>query len=222
MAESQGTQKSASSASKERKIGFVLLLFFGVITVALGALQLRNTIYSPFVVRVADRSATPVFVDENTRLQQIDTDRDGLNDYEELNFYTTSPYLEDTDSDGLLDKEEIDAGTDPLCPKGALCESVRTEEAAVSETATPQGEALLLPGVSAPTVADILSQDQSLEDVPTDPLAQDLAGILQNPAALRDLLTATGRVSQEQVDALSDDQLLGLVEELLAEQAQGQ
>ena len=39
-------------------------------------------------------------LDETIRLQRIDTDRDTITDYQELNFYSTSPYLPDTDSDG--------------------------------------------------------------------------------------------------------------------------
>ena len=85
-------------------------------------------------------------LDETTRLQQIDTDQDGIHDYEELNFYQTSPYLPDTDSDGISDKDEIDQGSDPLCPEGGQCAEAEAnvdtgpeliESPLVQETATP-------------------------------------------------------------------------------------
>ena len=49
------------------------------------------------------------------QLSAKDTDGDGLNDYDEINVYKTSPYLEDMDSDGVSDFEEIKQGTNPNC-----------------------------------------------------------------------------------------------------------
>ena len=44
----------------------------------------------------------------------IDSDGDGLSDFEEIHTYGTNPGLRDTDSDGLSDGEEVhDYGTDP-------------------------------------------------------------------------------------------------------------
>lgn len=46
-----------------------------------------------------------------------DTDGDGLNDYEEIYIYGTDPLNPDTDGDGLTDWEEVHIyGTDPLNP----------------------------------------------------------------------------------------------------------
>ena len=50
-------------------------------------------------------------------LKNIDTDNDGLSDYDELYVYNTDPYNPDTDGDGLSDYEEIMIfGADPLNP----------------------------------------------------------------------------------------------------------
>jgi len=46
----------------------------------------------------------------------IDSDGDGLSDWEEINIYGTDPYLADTDGDGVSDFLEILYGTDPLVP----------------------------------------------------------------------------------------------------------
>ena len=43
-----------------------------------------------------------------------DTDEDGVNDYDEVNKYSTNPILVDTDADGVSDGKEIELGTDPL------------------------------------------------------------------------------------------------------------
>ncbi|MBX3247729.1 MAG: VWA domain-containing protein [Myxococcales bacterium] len=46
-------------------------------------------------------------------LQNLDSDSDGLSDYEEICVYFTDPCLVDTDGDGLSDLVEVAAGTDP-------------------------------------------------------------------------------------------------------------
>jgi len=43
----------------------------------------------------------------------IDSDGDGLSDYEEIRIYDTDPWLVDSDGDGLSDAEEVEAGTNP-------------------------------------------------------------------------------------------------------------
>src|SRR3989344_6059197 len=105
------------SFTREQKMGTILLFVFAVLTVGLGLLQLRNNIYGPFALHPG-KTQVEVFADEKTRLQSIDTDHDVLNDYEELEFFETSPYLPDTDSDGVSDNDEIEKGTNPLCVEG--------------------------------------------------------------------------------------------------------
>lgn len=52
-----------------------------------------------------------------TNPYHVDTDIDGLTDYEEVRIYTTDPVREDTDDDGLGDYFEITKyGTDPVKP----------------------------------------------------------------------------------------------------------
>ena len=50
----------------------------------------------------------------NTNIFEMDTDRDGLTDYEEISIYSTNPLLVDTDNDELIDNSEIRLKTDPL------------------------------------------------------------------------------------------------------------
>lgn len=48
-------------------------------------------------------------------LRTMDSDGDGLSDYDEINLYKTDPYKADTDGDGLTDYEEVMVyKTDPL------------------------------------------------------------------------------------------------------------
>ncbi len=59
----------------------------------------------------------PRYFLEGDDLRELDSDGDGLTDWEEIHIYGTDPYNPDTDGDGLTDYEEIYIyGTDPLNP----------------------------------------------------------------------------------------------------------
>lgn len=194
------------SLSPEQKIGFVLLLVFGILTIALGFLQMRNTIYNPFAVRFTDDSDSQIFADEKTHLQQIDTDNDGLSDYDEMEFYKTSLYLPDTDSDGLSDKFEIDNGKDPLCAEGNICEVQITPEENI------QSESPILEGTNP---IDILNQVGQAAETGTDSLGNvDLNSVLNSPEALRQLLLKSGKITEEQLSKIDDATLLDLVKNI--------
>ncbi len=196
--------------TSEQKTGFVLLLVFGVLTVVLGFLQLRNTIYKPFVIKAkADGSEKlNALLDDTTRLQSIDTDQDGLSDYEELNFIQTSPYIPDTDSDGITDKQEIDNGTDPLCPEGDSCEA---RDLPVEEDVEQVGASELLD--KAPSFADIAGTPEvNIAEIDGAPIPGggdlgDVQELIDNPAKLREIILETGQIEEADLAQFSDDQL---------------
>lgn len=201
-------QISKHNLSRQQKTGFVLLLVFALLTVGLTFFQLRNTIYGPFVVRVSKeelQARESLQFDETVRLQQIDTDRDGINDYEELNFYETSPYLPDTDSDGIDDKVEIDSGKDPLCPEGTVCAA---DEFTSGSTTTVDLVSPLLTSVPTPDQILVKSQFDNTDASST----LDLNALLQDPAVIRQMLLSTGQITEEELAKIDDATLLKLAE----------
>lgn len=104
-------------------VGFLIVI--SIITIVLGFWQLNNYLKAPFVVNfessTKNLSEQLAKIKASTVSQFTDTDKDGLTDYEELNVYITSPYLEDSDSDGLTDGEEIATGSNPNCSQGQDC-----------------------------------------------------------------------------------------------------
>lgn len=201
--------------TREQKTGFVLLLIFGLLAIGLGVLQMRNTIFGPFVVRLSktNEAEKSLFLNEEARLQSIDTDRDGLNDFEELNFYETSPYLPDTDSDGIDDKVEIEQGTDPLCPKGELCEK---GEALVIATTT-----LSIPSLSANSANPfeaLANTPVSGADINSVAEVDQLQKFLTDPTQIRAALLQNGTMTKAQLDKIDDASLMKLVDEILQEQ----
>jgi hypothetical protein len=66
-------------------------------------------------------------------MEALDTDGDGLSDWDELNIYNTNATNPDTDGDGVSDGDEVNNGTDPLdpnclSPTGWADESTREAE----------------------------------------------------------------------------------------------
>lgn len=189
MSEEQGEE----GLSKEQKMGVILLSIFAVFAIGLGILQIRNTMYAPFAL---NKKVSPLIKNDiasNEALMYRDTDKDGLNDFDELYVYGTSPYLVDTDSDSSPDNIEVAKGTNPICPEGQNC-----AEAGVS------GDALL--GTSLPSATSTLGQAPSVED---------LDKLLNNPAQLRKMLVDSG-IDKKIIDATSDADLMQMVKEVLS------
>jgi|GEM_PF-5932909 len=67
-------------------------------------------------------------------MEALDTDGDGLSDWDELNIYNTNATNPDTDGDGVSDGDEVNNGTNPLdpnckSPTGWVDESASNREA---------------------------------------------------------------------------------------------
>lgn len=112
---------------KKQKMAAAFLVVFALVFVGLWITQFKNNLREPFAPKNNQNT-----VKNNEGAQedpkQLDTDKDGLSDWDELNIYTTSPYLEDSDSDGVLDGDEIKNGENPNCPKGQVCEDKLLED----------------------------------------------------------------------------------------------
>lgn len=204
----------AKTFTRQQKIGFVLLLFFGVLTIALGLLQLHNTIYGSFAIRLSNASElqNSTIADPVERLKSIDTDQDGLTDYDELSIYGTSPYLWSTASDSVSDKEKIERGLNPLCPAdnqtcsagelevGAATTSEFIATSPIGDIATPED-----------IVAQSVVQDQ-------DNAYVDLKQQLKDPIQLRQMILSTGQVSAEVLSKIDDASLIKMVDEIMNNQ----
>jgi len=127
------------------------LAVLGCISLIFGGLRWFTSLRIPFALEgeIAQANINASNTNQTVsllELKQKDTDGDGLNDYDELNLYKTSPYLPDTDSDGTPDGVEVQNSTDPNCPTGQDC----------SLTASDNSQA----AVSLPASADNLTADQ--------------------------------------------------------------
>lgn len=209
--------------TREQKAGFFLLLIFGVLAVGLGFFQLRNTIYEPFIVHKNPKTLT-IAVDESVRLKQSDTDHDGLNDYDELNVYHTSPYVVDTDSDTLSDNVEVDKGTDPLCAEGADCTSnalsidnTNARPELVKPLASSSFGALDIIAQSLGQITATSSVDAGMPNpaIANPSSALDIGTLANNPALLRKLLLEGGEMTAAELNNITDSQLLQIAAQFI-------
>lgn len=187
------------SFSKEQRAGFILVVVSGCLAVVLGVVYLFDHLSDPFFVNYEG----PRFVtseqeqqEELFRQQQSDTDGDGLNDYDELYVFKTSPYLADTDGDGYSDFVELQSGSDPTCAVGVVCADVyevtgieQDEVSAYLETLSSSGQAL-----------------------------NDISSVLQSygPEEIRQLLIDAG-IPEEQLSSISNEDLQGLYQSVLGD-----
>jgi hypothetical protein len=170
-----------SKREKALSIAVVIAIFFGIVMMYLSLAGMGTVDWGG-----TGDSVAPELSEEDAEaveLQNKDSDNDGLSDYDEINIYLTSPYLEDSDSDGQTDFEEIEDGTDPNC---------------VGVSCTGQGA-----GPSNSSVDNQSSIDDSVSDLDFDSVMdlQQLTG-----GQIRALLIEQG-VPEEMISQLSDNDL---------------
>lgn len=178
--------------SKEQKIGVILLSIFSIFAIGLGVLQIRNTMYAPFALSNKIPPLVRDDINSNEALMYRDTDKDGLNDFDETYVYLTSRYLADTDSDGITDKAEVDKGSDPLCPEGQSCAAPDVN-----------GEAVI------PNTVSVTST------LGPPPSSENLEKVISDPAQIRKMLLDSG-LDKKIIDATSDADLMKMVKEVLS------
>lgn len=189
--------------SREERValGFVSLCGFSVFI--LGGFYLWHHVTAPFSLlyegeKVLDSAARADA--QKTALMQADTDSDGLSDYDEMNIFNTSPYLDDSDGDKISDGNEIKVGTDPNCASGDS-ECLKTTPDEVVKTPIPS-----IINTPAP---------QS----PEDPLT---AASTLTPGQIRTLLVESG-LNADDVAKLTDDEVVALhaaaIQQIMANQS---
>lgn len=198
-------------------LSFLFLIAIG--TLAYGFYSLSSHIYQSDNLAGAEATVVPQadnLVDQMTEQKSLDTDKDGLNDYEETNTYETSPYLADTDSDGYDDKTEIERGHDPLCPTLDNCRVDWTGKTAGSINTTTM-DSVGIANDADEIIGDANNNATSSQSLTTEEL-QALNSL--TVAEVRELLISEGQVSEEELSAIDDETLMQIYKEALASEQQ--
>jgi len=215
-------ENNNNSMDKNRKIALIVLSVFSVSIIVIWSLNFKNSLRDPFSYKgdlivnntnnqnnCADGNcATGEMTSDNLELKNIDTDGDGISDWDELFVYGTSPYLEDTDGDTLSDYEEIFVyKTNVNCPEGQNC-SNSLSQSEVQNTEPSDDFYNFLNSLETSVDQDInsTSSNSSLSENSENLDAQ----------SLRQILIQSG-IEEGDLQQISDDDLLKLYQEVLAD-----
>lgn len=184
-----------NSRPNREKLNSILILCVGFFAVMIGGVSMWINIANPFAGIIKqgleqDRQLAVAQQAELLALQTKDTDGDGLNDYDELNKYQSSPYLKDSDGDGIDDKTEAVRGTDPNCPEGQNCFTSNSGSTATTSVGAPQ----LQTSLSSPAVSI-------------------------TPAYIRQIMKENG-ATDEQLSSFTDEELMAEFQKYLADNPQ--
>ena len=200
------SNRPRTELSQEQKVAFALLAFLGLGGLIFGFRSFGANLNRPIQQQIVDHftgeeylSAEQKLTKQRENQRKLDTDIDGLSDYDELYVYRSSPYLQDTDSDGLDDRTEVFAAQDPNCPEGKTCGPEQQGEDVASKSQTDL-EGLLK--VFEDSDAAIKAGSVPLNS------KEDIEGYFQGISVdqLRQALLRTG-IPQSQLDLIDDETL---------------
>lgn len=205
---------------REQKIAAIVLAVFGVFVLIMWMAQFKKSIVSPLdTANKQDGTQQEISTctgsnctgnDENLRFK--DTDGDSLTDYDELNVYKTSPYLEDSDSDGLRDNVEIAGEKDPNCPEGVDCYG----SALLSGESEEEESAVNVDLSNTDLNTELLIKPDNISSDQEESLNQIMVGG-GNADMLRQALLDFG-MEAEVLNQISDEDLMASYQEILKNQ----
>jgi hypothetical protein len=160
-------------------MALTIVVVIGTATLLFDVISLNKSVISPFFQPQATgtiKTSDQIEQERVASLKSMDTDKDGLTDFDELYAFRTSPYIADTDSDGTPDGLEISQNSDPKCPAGKTCRQVSISSSSGASTAPTLSSGLTdLP--EEPVKESVVSDSQS-------PLIQAVTRIFGDPAEL--------------------------------------
>lgn len=224
-------QPKKSSLDLKQKIAVPVLGIFALVLIVLWASDLNSTIKNS-LNSSGENSSEEVLnnigdtcPDGNcgeAERTNVDSDNDGLLDWEEIEKYGTSPYLEDTDGDGYTDKEEVDKNYDPNCPVGEDCygQTINEEEAENNQENVESD-------LNAEASSNLNTENLNLNDLNSGNLNTDnldiessnVEGIVSggaSPSELREMLKQAG-MDEAMLNAVSDEALMQAYQETLSQ-----
>jgi len=209
------------SFSIEQKLSVVVLGMCGVFAIGLSFYRLQESVRSPFLVADSTIQDTKKLVgsspaEDDARLKRIDTDGDGLSDYNEINVFHTNPNLKDTCGDGIPDNIRVYTGKNIACngqqgnPSGFIdvsqAENV-TSTQPVPGSYTPTAQGIDLTSMFQSLNAQAITSAASSTSSTGTPVIPQLSSVLPRDAA-QIRASLKGRVDDATLQKATDADLL--------------
>jgi hypothetical protein len=213
--------------TNEQKFSVSILALCGFFAIVLSMVHMRENIRSPFLVNNDEVLATKKLVgtslaEDEARLKRIDTDGDGLSDFDEINIFHTNANLRDTCGDGMSDNIRIATGKNLNCsaqmsnPSGAIDVSSLLRESASSsigigaiDLSPPQPIGLDTAGLLKAS-EDAVTVENSISD------KENIFQLLpRDPEQIRTALQ--GKVDAEKLRTISDAELLKVYDQAIVQ-----
>ncbi len=223
---SGGQGWSWKQANNNQKIAFIIFVVSAVFLLFLSGASVFDGIQAPFrgsvqdLIKNKDLLKDPI-VEQEKLERRTDTDGDGISDWLETNTFKTSPYLWSTAGDDVPDNVKLALGENPLCKHGEKC--------------TPNPMRFDL-GSSTLPYADLVKQQQSTNEISSyltgnTQAAQNLRGMAEqagtnldlrsqvptDPAVIRKALLDSGKITQEELDKVTDERLMQIVDQAITD-----
>jgi len=197
----------------EQKLSVVVLGMCGVFAVSLSLYRIRENVRSPFLVDKTQLLAAKEIIglsteEEQARLKRLDTDGDGLSDFDETNVFRTNPNLRDTCGDGIPDNVRVTTGRNLNCagqrtnPTGYLDVS----QVAATSSVFPVHAGSAFGGVDLGQLLQPSGASSPAQGAPTAAPTDVSQVLARDPAKIRESLQ--GRVDAGKLQSISDEDLL--------------
>jgi hypothetical protein len=190
--------------AKEQKLALVLIGVLAGTALGFSVYRVKAMIREPFLVETSSLEDAKRLIGLSTEEQiaqqkRLDTDGDGLSNWDEENLYKTNPYLRDTCGDGLADNVRV------ITRRGLGCLQNRSDALDLSGVMATSSDIYDLPGQDQQVPGEGAdSQSNSLELQAVQQINQ--AMLPRDPAAIREVLK--DKIGQEELDKISDEELL--------------
>lgn len=201
--------------TREQQISVVVLMICGGCAISLSLFRIQASIKEPFLVRKdtllsAKKLLGPSELQKIEKQQRTDTDGDSLSDWDEVNTYKTNPNLRDSCGDGVSDNVRIATG------KSINCTGVATGQP-IDTSGLKQDNVLSPINIQAPVSgAAQFGSNSNLGQAAQDPQKFIEQMLPRDPKVIRQLLK--GKVSDERLKTISDEDLLKLFDAAMKEQ----
>jgi len=195
------------SLAKGQQILLVVFSVAGALTFGLSLYRISYSIRAPFLIDTQEIYKAKELIgltqaEEIAKQKRLDTDGDGLSDWDEENVYNTNPNSRDSCGDGLPDNVRVLSGKNLVCGQAGNLDfsDLNYSSSTFDFLSTDQ------PAVNDNQDQLFLAQLAASGTGMTEDSSGASSNLPRNPVMIRQLLK--GQITDEELNSLSDEQLL--------------